>query len=108
MDRSPENEGTRPEDHRAQHSVASPQAVGDDAERVLLLRSPRRQGHDAAQGPGREPADLLLCGHHYRISREALKAAGAVAFDASGMIVMPFAWEAELEPLGAHRTPCAG
>jgi hypothetical protein len=60
------------------------------------------------RAPGREPADLLLCGHHYRISREALKAAGAVAFDASGMIVMPFAWEAELEPLGAHRTPCAG
>ena len=33
------------------------------------------------------PVDLLLCGHHYRVSRNALAAAGAIAFDKSGAIV---------------------
>jgi hypothetical protein len=33
------------------------------------------------------PVDLLLCGHHYRVSRDALAAAGAVAFDDAGEIV---------------------
>jgi hypothetical protein len=33
------------------------------------------------------PVDLLLCGHHYRVSAAALTAAGAVAFDGTGAIV---------------------
>jgi len=33
------------------------------------------------------PVDLLLCGHHYRVSRDALAAAGAVVFDETGAIV---------------------
>jgi hypothetical protein len=33
------------------------------------------------------PVDLLLCGHHYRVSRAALAAAGAVVFDDTGEIV---------------------
>jgi len=35
--------------------------------------------------PGREhPTDLLLCAHHYRVSRAALDAAGAAVFDGAG------------------------
>ena len=30
------------------------------------------------------PADLLLCGHHFRVNESALRAAGAVAYDATG------------------------
>ncbi len=41
--------------------------------------------------PGRgrpRPADLLLCGHHYRVSRAALLAAGASAYDRTGALIM--------------------
>ena len=39
--------------------------------------------------PGRlHPVDLLLCGHHYRAGRAALRAAGATAYDAAGVPVM--------------------
>ena len=31
------------------------------------------------------PIDLLLCGHHYRVSQAALRAAGAVAYDETGV-----------------------
>jgi hypothetical protein len=35
--------------------------------------------------PGRpHPTDLLLCGHHYRASRQALAAAGAGIFSLDG------------------------
>ena len=37
--------------------------------------------------PEREPTDLLLCGHHFRVSLAALAAAGAVVFDAGGTLV---------------------
>jgi len=30
------------------------------------------------------PTDLLLCGHHYRVSRQALAAAGAAVFSRDG------------------------
>jgi hypothetical protein len=30
------------------------------------------------------PTDLLLCGHHYRLSRSSLAAAGAAVFDCTG------------------------
>ena len=30
------------------------------------------------------PTDLLLCGHHFRVNESALRAAGAVAYDATG------------------------
>jgi len=33
------------------------------------------------------PVDLLLCGHHYRASRGALAAAGAIVLDQTGAIV---------------------
>jgi hypothetical protein len=40
--------------------------------------------------PGRPHAtELLLCGHHYRLSRRALAAAGAAVLAASGTEVTP-------------------
>jgi hypothetical protein len=42
--------------------------------------------------PGRDrPTDLLLCAHHYRVSRAALDAAGAAVFDGAGRQVVPAA-----------------
>ncbi|HEX6933879.1 MAG TPA: hypothetical protein VF162_17170 [Streptosporangiaceae bacterium] len=39
--------------------------------------------------PGRcHETDLLLCGHHYRASRPALRAAGAWVYDVGGRPVM--------------------
>jgi hypothetical protein len=35
-----------------------------------------------------EPVDLLLCGHHYRASQIALRAAGAVVYDRQGAVIM--------------------
>src|SRR5215470_11511609 len=35
----------------------------------------------------RFPADLLLCGHHFRVNERALRAAGALAYDATGALV---------------------
>ena len=31
------------------------------------------------------PVDLLLCGHHYRVSQAALRAAGATVYDETGV-----------------------
>ena len=33
------------------------------------------------------PTDLLLCGHHFRVNEGALRAAGALAYDATGALV---------------------
>jgi hypothetical protein len=41
-------------------------------------------------GPGHPLAeDLLLCGHHYRASRAALRAADAVVYDEAGKLIRP-------------------
>jgi hypothetical protein len=41
-------------------------------------------------GPGRDhPTDLLLCGHHYRVARHTLDAAGAEVLDETGQPVRP-------------------
>jgi hypothetical protein len=43
--------------------------------------------------PGRpHRTDLLLCGHHYRASRQALAAAGAPVVDLDGMPVTGSHW----------------
>ena len=34
------------------------------------------------------PVDLLLCGHHYRVSRAALHTAGADIYDKTGVLIM--------------------
>jgi hypothetical protein len=39
-----------------------------------------------APGSLDHPIDLLLCGHHYRASRSALAAAGAVVFELGGAL----------------------
>jgi len=46
--------------------------------------------------PGRpHRVDLLLCGHHFRASRAALKAAGAAVYDDTGALVAGGASECE-------------
>jgi len=38
--------------------------------------------------PGRpHPVDLLLCGHHFRVSQAALTAAGAAVYDDTGALI---------------------
>jgi len=34
------------------------------------------------------PVDLLLCGHHYRANRTALRAAKATVYDEAGLLIM--------------------
>jgi hypothetical protein len=34
------------------------------------------------------PVDLLLCGHHFRVSQAALQAAGAAVYDQTGLLIM--------------------
>lgn len=34
------------------------------------------------------PVDLLLCGHHFRVSQDSLKAAGAAVYDRAGLPIM--------------------
>jgi hypothetical protein len=39
--------------------------------------------------PGRSyPIDLLLCGHHFWVSRAALQAAGAAVYDGKGTLIL--------------------
>jgi hypothetical protein len=38
------------------------------------------------------PTDLLLCGHHYRVSRKNLAAAGATVVDLDGVPVADRDW----------------
>jgi hypothetical protein len=39
-------------------------------------------------GAGRPlPADLRLCGHHYRVSSVTLRASGATIYDATGAVI---------------------
>jgi hypothetical protein len=38
------------------------------------------------------PTDLLLCGHHYRVSRKGLAAAGATVLELNGAAVADDAW----------------
>ncbi len=40
-------------------------------------------------GQRRLPADLLLCGHHYLVSKAALAAVGAAVIDEAGSVVTP-------------------
>jgi hypothetical protein len=47
--------------------------------------------------PGRRhPTDLLLCWHHYRVSRKNLAAAGATVLDLNGAPVTGEAWPSAL------------
>jgi hypothetical protein len=54
--------------------------------------------------PGRNhPTDLLLCGHHYRVSRKGLAAAGATVLGLNGAPVVGDAWP----PAPARRSATA-
>jgi hypothetical protein len=46
----------------------------------------------------RHQTDLLLCGHHYRASRQALAAAGATVVDLDGVPVTGSHWSPEAGP----------
>jgi hypothetical protein len=49
--------------------------------------------------PGRpHQTDLLLCGHHYRVSRESLITAGAAVVDMDGAAVGPETWPGGQDP----------
>ena len=52
----------------------------DNLARCRAHQHPAEPARPAAAGPTARPheTDLLLCGHHYRASRTALAAAGAV------------------------------
>jgi hypothetical protein len=43
---------------------------------------------DAADRQPPHPVDLLLCGHHFRVSQASLQAAGANAYDKAGLLIM--------------------
>lgn len=45
-----------------------------------------------ARPDGRPPVELLLCGHHYRISADALTTGGATAYDVDGMPLQAAPW----------------
>jgi hypothetical protein len=56
----------------------------------------------------RHPVDLLLCGHHYRVSEAALRAAGATAHDRDGTLILLAASagqvpDCESVPAGSHQ-----
>jgi hypothetical protein len=48
---------------------------------VVTVVIPAGRGHP-------HPADLLLCGHHYRVSLAALHAVGADAYDETDVLIM--------------------
>lgn len=50
---------------------------------VVTAVIPPSRGHP-------RPVDLLLCGHHYRVSRAALRVIGADIYDKTGTLI-PFA-----------------
>jgi hypothetical protein len=51
-------------------------------------------------GPARpHSVDLLLCGHHYLVSRAALGAANAVAIDETGSVLEPASTDVEMGDL---------
>jgi hypothetical protein len=52
--------------------------------------------------------DLLLCGHHYRVSQAALRAAGAAAYDQAGVAITGGASDRQYscrQPAGAAPRP---
>jgi len=49
------------------------------------------------------PVDLLLCGHHFRVSQAALRAAGAAVYDQTGLLIMAGATDAGVRGRKAGR-----
>jgi hypothetical protein len=68
--------------------------AGGAAGEACLLR-PARPAIIAVMPPTRgrnHPTDLLLCGHHYRVSGKSLAAAGATVLDLNGVPVADDSW----------------
>jgi hypothetical protein len=51
------------------------------------------------------PVELLLCNHHYRVSRAALRAVGATAYDPDGVVLMSGIADAGIEVPEAGAEP---
>ncbi len=51
------------------------------------------------------PVDLLLCGHHFRVSQASLQAAGADVYDKDGLLIMAGTRTASTERfiIGGHQ-----
>jgi len=49
------------------------------------------------------PVDLLLCGHHFRVSQASLQAAGADVYDKAGLLIMAGTRTADTPRPGASR-----
>jgi len=73
---APESGSTAPREPRV---LSAPEGRGDRA-----CCCPARPVVQAIMPPERHSVDLLLCGHHYRVSRQALAAAGARIFSLPG------------------------
>ena len=73
---APESGSTAPREPRP---LSAPEGREDRA-----CCCPARPVVQAIMPPERHSVDLLLCGHHYRVSRQALAAAGARIFNLSG------------------------
>ena len=53
------------------------------------------------------PVDLLLCGHHYRVSQAALRTAGAAVYDETGVPVTAGTSDYQYSPPPASRGSAA-
>jgi hypothetical protein len=80
---APRWRGTDPIDwwaaRRARHACCCP------ARPAIIAVMPPTRGRN-------HPTDLLLCGHHYRVSRKSLAAAGATVLDLNGVPVADGSW----------------
>jgi hypothetical protein len=91
----------RPADDRAGRS--GPHALPDracccPARPVVKVLIPPAHGRSHS-------ADLLLCGHHYRVSQAALAKVGAVVLDETGAVVQPpIGTQAGTMPAGTRAT----
>ena len=83
------------------HNIVTRAMRAESADDLAQLGRPIAAGERACCCPARPmvtvmmpptasrpyPIDLLLCGHHYRVSQAALRAAGANAYDQAGAAI---------------------
>ncbi len=89
----------------SQHTNAEAAAPGPPEVQLVNWRAVRRAAHACCcmagpvvvavlpPAPGRQHrTEILLCGHHYRVSRPALAAARAVVVDMTGVPTADYDW----------------